>query len=406
MSVLRRHGYVNIPGSASLKTQKRSEQGDIAEVEAIDMGSPFAREVRGEWLANTLVRASFVAIPDDVFDRLLPTQAPLEQVLYLHLLRLCLAKERNFCRASRRELAERCQLSDRRLGAALAGLVDKDHIRLVDRNRKGTLYRVCFPHEVFGESAPASLHMHFIRSPSAVKTESATTSPEPPKKARLESNAQNSAREKPDTDDEKTSPGTSQQTTASIVDGVENRRTLATATPLVSFAKAAKAAAAQTKTLQEERSSSSDANALAGSTLASTKKHTSNQKVSNKRAPSASTRALLGRPATHAPQKSNASAPPVVTFSEEPTSTPRGLDEPTAFAVPKNDSPGSIATWFIDTYGEGKGRSKSELIEAIFDRLETGHPFTTIRDELTRFGQENPGVAVAHLERFLNTKEI
>jgi hypothetical protein len=131
----------------------------VQRIEAAERSAKVGQEVAGEWLARTVVRGSYVPVLTDVFDRLALDMDPLEQVVYLHLYRLALGDERNFCRVSRRELQARANLSDRRLGKALSGLVGKDMVRLVQRDRAGTLYRVRLPHEVLGEAEPGDLYL-------------------------------------------------------------------------------------------------------------------------------------------------------------------------------------------------------------------------------------------------------
>ena len=116
-----RHGYTIIPGSAELRSSK-----DVAEQLLALEGrkDAFHDVVRGEELYS----CSAAGFPDSVFTHLLPTQKPLEQLVYLHLLQRALQGGRNFCRVSRSQLATGCQLSPRRLGTALAGLVDHDHV--------------------------------------------------------------------------------------------------------------------------------------------------------------------------------------------------------------------------------------------------------------------------------------
>jgi hypothetical protein len=151
------YGYSPIPGSLALKTRARAHDENLAQIEAAESASLQGADVGGQWLARTLVRTDFVPVLLDVFDRLHPRQSAEEQAVYGHLYRLSLAEERNHCRVSRRDLSARTNLSERRLGKALAGLVQKDHIRLVSRDKRGTLYRVLLPYEVFGEVPPDSV---------------------------------------------------------------------------------------------------------------------------------------------------------------------------------------------------------------------------------------------------------
>ncbi len=146
-----KYGYTPVPGSAHLKTRANDANETLATLEDHDPGALFGQEVGGHWLARATVRSRYVAVLEDVYDRLALAQDAMEQCVYGHLYRLAYGAEQNFCRVSRRELSTRTQLSDRRLGKALAGLVDKKHVALVQRDRRGTLYRVFLPHEVFAE---------------------------------------------------------------------------------------------------------------------------------------------------------------------------------------------------------------------------------------------------------------
>lgn len=152
------YGYTAVPGSARLKTRPRPAEGPLLELETLDPAAPAGRWVGEDWLGRTVVRAEAVFVLLDVYDRLALDQEPEEQALYGHLYRLALGEERNFCRVSRRELCARTRLSDRRLGKALAGLVKKGHVRLVERDKRGTLYRVMLPHEVFAEPDRDAVH--------------------------------------------------------------------------------------------------------------------------------------------------------------------------------------------------------------------------------------------------------
>lgn len=145
--------YTSVPTSARLKTRSMDESAASA-IESIDKATPFGRRIGEHWLAQTHVRAAYVPVLLDVFDRLALEQGAEEQAVYGHLYRLALGDERNCCRVSRKDLSARTNLSDRRLGKALAGLVTKKHVALVERDRMGTLYRVFLPHEVFGEATP------------------------------------------------------------------------------------------------------------------------------------------------------------------------------------------------------------------------------------------------------------
>lgn len=152
------YGYTPVPGSERLKTRPVGA-GPAAELEALDPAAATGRVVEGEWLARCVVRDRFVPVLLDVYDRLALDQDANEQAVYGHLWRLSLADERNWCRVPLKELQQRTRLSERRLNKALAGLVAKGHVRLVERDRRGTLYRVMLPHEVFREPDGDTVHM-------------------------------------------------------------------------------------------------------------------------------------------------------------------------------------------------------------------------------------------------------
>jgi hypothetical protein len=147
--MIERHksGYTRIPGSDQLRTGK----GIALDEDRARLGSV---DVSGHKLGRVVLRDAFVPVSADVFDRMALDQEPEELAVFMHLWRLSVGEERNWCRVSRAELERRVRMSQLRLGKALAGLVDKGHIALVDRSREGTLYRVMLPHEL-GRAAPA-----------------------------------------------------------------------------------------------------------------------------------------------------------------------------------------------------------------------------------------------------------
>ena len=152
--------YTRIPGSEGLKTGKRGA-GAAAVVESAERAS-LARaciDIEGPagsrrlTLGRVLVRGPSVPLLNDVVDRLFPLLQPEEVAVYVHLYRLAVDVDKNVCRVSRPELSRRTRLADRRLGRAIAGLVEKQAVVLVDRDRDGTLYRLMFPEEIF-DAAP------------------------------------------------------------------------------------------------------------------------------------------------------------------------------------------------------------------------------------------------------------
>jgi hypothetical protein len=105
----------------------------------------------GELLGAVRVRGGYAALPLDAFDRACAALEAEEQAAYLQLLRLSVGEGRNFCRVAKRDLAVRLRLSERRLLRVLDALVAKRFARPLDRDNRGTLWRVYLPREAFGE---------------------------------------------------------------------------------------------------------------------------------------------------------------------------------------------------------------------------------------------------------------
>jgi hypothetical protein len=139
--------YVSIPGSAQLPTRARAATATTV-LTSTATTRLRSTDVAGHELTRVVIRGSVTAVSNRVFDELALEQSALEQVVYLHLYRLAIGLERNFCSVSRVELAKRTCLTDRRLGKALAGLVGKGHIAMVERTRDGTVYVVRLPEDV------------------------------------------------------------------------------------------------------------------------------------------------------------------------------------------------------------------------------------------------------------------
>ncbi|HSN15178.1 MAG TPA: hypothetical protein VLT61_11135, partial [Anaeromyxobacteraceae bacterium] len=98
------------------------------------------------------VRASFAALPLDAFDRLGELLKAEEQGAYLQLLRLAWGEGRNYCRAGKKELMTRLQLTERRLNRILDALVARRLLKPLHRDNRGTLWRVYLPSEARGEA--------------------------------------------------------------------------------------------------------------------------------------------------------------------------------------------------------------------------------------------------------------
>jgi hypothetical protein len=141
--------YRGIRGSAALATRRlRAEPVAAERLEAGELRRvPFA----GELLGAVRVRAGYAALPLEAFDRISSVLAAEEQAAYLQLLRLAVGEGRNFCRAGKRDLMARLQLSERRLNRILDALVVRRFVKPLHRDNRGTLWRVYLPCEAFGE---------------------------------------------------------------------------------------------------------------------------------------------------------------------------------------------------------------------------------------------------------------
>src|SRR5512138_2571510 len=141
--------YRGVRGSAALATH--AVGGVTTTPEALEPGEMRRVAFAGELLGAVRVRTGFAAIPLDVFDRASAELEAEEQAAYLHLLRLSIGEGRNWCRAAKKDLMERLRLSERRLLRVLAALVEKRYARPLDRDNRGTLWRVYLPREVAGD---------------------------------------------------------------------------------------------------------------------------------------------------------------------------------------------------------------------------------------------------------------
>lgn len=141
--------YRGIRGSAALATAPLAPGAVPAE----DLAPGEMRRVpyAGELLGAARVRASFVALPLEALDRAGEVLEAEEQAAYFQLLRLAYGEGRNWARAGKRELMARLRLSERRLLRVLDGLVRKGFARPLQRDNRGTLWRVALPAEAFGE---------------------------------------------------------------------------------------------------------------------------------------------------------------------------------------------------------------------------------------------------------------
>lgn len=142
--------YRGVAGSRALTTEPVAAPSPLARVEELAPGEMLRIPVGGDLLGAARVRARFAAIPLDAFDRACPTLEAEEQAAYLQLLRLSWAEGRNYCRVGKRELQGRLRLSERRLLRVLAGLAARGLVKPVQRDNRGTLWRVCLPREAEG----------------------------------------------------------------------------------------------------------------------------------------------------------------------------------------------------------------------------------------------------------------
>jgi hypothetical protein len=147
----RTYYYRPVPGSRELVTGSEMDDRALLMIEdkAPGQGPAPLYEYNGEWLGGAVFKSG-LSVPPSVFDELAPQQTPLEQAVYFHLFRLSYGENRNWCRVGKRALMHRARVSDRRLNAALDGLVQKGHLKPLHRSTKGTLYRVYLPAEVLG----------------------------------------------------------------------------------------------------------------------------------------------------------------------------------------------------------------------------------------------------------------
>jgi hypothetical protein len=171
--------YRGVRGSAALATHALGAAAPGAE--ALEPGEMRRVAFAGELLGAVRVRSGFAAIPLDVFDRACAGLEAEEQAAYLHLLRLSVAEGRNWCRVAKKDLMDRLRLSERRLLRVLAALVEKRYARPLDRDNRGTLWRVYLPSEAAGEPVGEDVllgraaELRVVRAPTAVPTSTSTS---------------------------------------------------------------------------------------------------------------------------------------------------------------------------------------------------------------------------------------
>jgi hypothetical protein len=143
--------YRGIRGSAELTTRACAAEPELVAAEALAPGEMRRIDFRGELLGAARIRSRFAALPFEAFDRAGEVLSADEQGAYFQLLRLAYGEGRNFCRVAKRELQTRLRLSERRLHRVLDGLVATGFVRPLQRDNRGTLWRVYLPREAFHE---------------------------------------------------------------------------------------------------------------------------------------------------------------------------------------------------------------------------------------------------------------
>lgn len=143
--------YQPIHGSAGLATAPLSASPELARAEALAAGDMHRVHFEGELVGAARVPGRCAAIPLEAFDAAGARLSPEEQGAYFQLLRLSYGEGRNFCRVPKRELMSRLGTSERRLHRIVHGLVRKGFLRLLQRDNRGTAFRVYLPREAAGE---------------------------------------------------------------------------------------------------------------------------------------------------------------------------------------------------------------------------------------------------------------
>jgi hypothetical protein len=143
--------YRGVRGSAAIPTA-RLTAGEVA-AEALAPGELRRLPFRGELLGAVRVRTAFAPIPLVAFDRAGERLEAEPQAAWLHLLRLSWGEGRNWARVGKRDLMARLRLSERRLLRVLDALVAGAFIAPLHRDNRGTLWKVAWPGDPFGEPA-------------------------------------------------------------------------------------------------------------------------------------------------------------------------------------------------------------------------------------------------------------
>ena len=141
--------YRGVRGSAALGTA-RLASGEVA-AEALAPGELRRVPFQGELLGAARIRSSFAAIPLVAFDRAAERLEAEAQAAWLQLVRLSWSEGRNWARVGKKELMARLRLSERRLLRVLDSLVQGRFVTPLHRDNRGTLWKVAWPGEPFGE---------------------------------------------------------------------------------------------------------------------------------------------------------------------------------------------------------------------------------------------------------------
>ena len=143
--------YRGVRGSAALATARLA----AAEVAAEPLAPGELRRLpfRGQLLGAARVRSSFAPIPLVAFDRAGERLEAEAQAAWLHLIRLSWGEGRNWARIGKKDLMARLRLSERRLLRVLDALVAGAFVTPLHRDNRGTLWKVAWPGEPFGEPA-------------------------------------------------------------------------------------------------------------------------------------------------------------------------------------------------------------------------------------------------------------
>ena len=141
--------YRGVRGSAALPTA-RLASGEVA-AEALAPGELRRLPFQGQLLGAARIRSGFAPIPLVAFDRAGERLEAEAQAGWLHLIRLSWSEGRNWARVGKKELVARLRLSERRLLRVLDALVTGGFATPLHRDNRGTLWKVAWPGEPFGE---------------------------------------------------------------------------------------------------------------------------------------------------------------------------------------------------------------------------------------------------------------